>query len=96
MGGEIGMDSTLGEGTKVWFHVRLGAVDGPPAADTEPLPEIPPLRVLVVDDVEINQGQDLTDFLRDHPSGSEVEITIVRDARFLVTLNATLVDQPES
>ena len=56
MGGEIGMDSTLGEGTKVWFHVRLGAVDGPPAADTEPLPEIPPLRVLVVDDVEINRN----------------------------------------
>ena len=52
--------------------------------------------IVQLDDVEINQGQDLTDFLRDHPSGSEVEITIVRDARFLVTLNATLVDRPES
>lgn len=56
MGGEIGMESTLGEGTKVWFIVRLGAVEEPPAADTEALPEIPALRVLVVDDIEINRN----------------------------------------
>ena len=60
MGGEIGMDSALGEGTKVWFTVRLGAVDGPPAADPvadwAALPEIQPPRVLVVDDIEINRN----------------------------------------
>ena len=51
--------------------------------------------IVQLDDVEIARGQDLTDFLRDHPSGSEVAITIVRDARFLVTLDATLADRPE-
>jgi PAS domain S-box-containing protein len=60
MGGEIGMDSALGEGTKVWFNVRLGAVGGQPAADPvtdrAALPEIPALRVLVVDDIEINRN----------------------------------------
>ena len=51
--------------------------------------------IVQLDDVEINRGQDFTDFLRDHPSGSEIEVTVVRDARFLVTLDATLVDRPE-
>ncbi len=59
MGGEIGMDSTLGEGTKVWFNVRFGAVDGKhtadPVAEGVASPEIPSLRVLVVDDIEINR-----------------------------------------
>ena len=50
---------------------------------------------ILLDDVEITRGQDLTDFLRDHPSGSKVEITVVRDARFLITLNTTLADRPE-
>jgi len=56
MGGEIGMESTLGEGTKVWFSVRLGAVEEPSAADTEAMAEIPAMRVLVVDDIEINRN----------------------------------------
>ena len=52
--------------------------------------------IVQMDDIEIARGQDLTDFLRDHPSGDEIEITIVRDARFLVRLDATLTDRPES
>ena len=49
-----------------------------------------------LDDVVITRAQDLTDFLRDHPSGSKIAITVVRDARFLVTFDATLTDRPES
>jgi CheY-like chemotaxis protein/HPt (histidine-containing phosphotransfer) domain-containing protein len=55
MGGEIGIDSALGEGTTVWFTVRFGAVDEKPAPDAAQTPEIPHLRVLVVDDIEINR-----------------------------------------
>ena len=51
--------------------------------------------IVQLDAVEITRGQDLTDFLRDHSSGDEIEITIVRDARFLVRLDATLADRPE-
>lgn len=51
--------------------------------------------IVQLGDVEITRGQDLTDFLRDHPSGSEVTITVVRDGRFLVRLQATLADRPE-
>ncbi len=51
--------------------------------------------IVQLNDVEITRGQDLTDFLRDHPSGSKVEITVVRDARSLITLNTTLADRPE-
>lgn len=50
--------------------------------------------IVQLDTTEITRGQDLTDFLRDHPSGSEIKITVVRDAQFLVTLQAILVDRP--
>ena len=52
--------------------------------------------IVQLDDVVITRAQDLTDFLRDHPSGSKIAITVVRDARFLVTFDATLTDRPES
>jgi len=45
--------------------------------------------------MEIKRSQDLTDFLRDAPSGSEIKITVVRDSQFLVNFNATLVERPE-
>lgn len=51
--------------------------------------------IVKLDETVITRGQDLTDFLRDHPSGSEVTVTVVRDAQFLVTLKATLVERPE-
>ena len=50
--------------------------------------------IVQLDDTEITRGQDLTDFLRDHPSGTAITITVVRDARLLVTLDATLTDRP--
>jgi len=51
--------------------------------------------IVQLDTTEITRGQDLTDFLRDHPSGSDVKISVVRDAQFLVSLEATLTDRPE-
>jgi S1-C subfamily serine protease len=51
--------------------------------------------IVQLDDTEITRGEDLTAFLREHPSGSTVTITVVRDAQFLVTLEATLVDRPD-
>ena len=51
--------------------------------------------IVQLDTTEITRGQDLTDFLREHPSGSEVKITVVRDAEFLVSLEATLIERPK-
>ena len=39
-------------------------------------------------------GQDLTEFLREHPTGSSIKITVVRDAQFLISLEATLIERP--
>jgi len=65
---------------------------GSPAADAGiELDDI----IVQLDEVEIKRSQDLTDFLRDAPSGSEITITVVRDSQFLATLNATLVERPE-
>ena len=50
--------------------------------------------IVQLDETEIRRGQDLTDFLRDTPSGTEIKITVVRDSQFLVTLDATLVERP--
>jgi len=50
--------------------------------------------IVQLDRTEITRGQDLTDFLREHPSGSNIKITVVRDAKFLVSLEATLVERP--
>jgi serine protease Do len=51
--------------------------------------------IVQLNETEVTRGQDLTEFLREHPSGSDVKITVVRDSQFLVTLQATLVDRPE-
>jgi serine protease Do len=51
--------------------------------------------IVQLDETEVRRGQDLTDFLRDVPSGSEITITVVRDSQFLVNLDATLVERPE-
>jgi len=51
--------------------------------------------IVQLDETEIRRSQDLTDFLRNAPSGSEIKITIVRDSQFVVNLNATLVERPE-
>ncbi|MDA1278859.1 MAG: trypsin-like peptidase domain-containing protein [Chloroflexi bacterium] len=50
--------------------------------------------IVRLNNVEVIDGQDLTDFLREKPSGSEITITVVRNSRFLVTLEATLTARP--
>lgn len=56
MGGEIGVESSPGEGSLFWIRIPLIAAE-PPAEATAPAPEIPmrPCRVLLVEDAEINR-----------------------------------------
>lgn len=62
MGGQIGVESTAGEGSRFWFELHLEPSDEATAAEpaTEILAELAPLRVLVAEDVAVNQ-----DLLRD-------------------------------
>ena len=59
MGGEIGLDSTPGRGSRFWFTVRFAAGDPaavPGAALSLPSghPDVPPGHVLLVEDNEVN------------------------------------------
>lgn len=68
IGGEISVDSTLGEGSTFWFEIEIETVDLPDASGTDGAslaPNLPPegiqgVRVLIAEDNAINQKLLLT------------------------------------
>lgn len=54
MGGSINLDSKEGEGSTFWFELPL-ALDTQPPADPIPATVLKGLRVLIVDDIEVNR-----------------------------------------
>ena len=51
--------------------------------------------IVQLNETVIADGEDLTEFLGERPSGSNVKIVVVRDARLLVSLQAGLTDEPD-
>lgn len=54
MDGEIGVESTENVGSRFWFKLPLKVVDGERRADDERFSYIKGMRVLVIDDTEVN------------------------------------------
>ncbi|SBS32142.1 Sensory/regulatory protein RpfC [Marinomonas aquimarina] len=54
MGGEIYLESQLGEGSCFYFDIPLPASDAELVIDTQQMLKLPPLRILVADDIEEN------------------------------------------
>jgi two-component system, sensor histidine kinase and response regulator len=54
MGGSIGADSVAGEGSTFWFTLPL-TLDSQPAPAAVPVMNLRGLRVLIVDDIEVNR-----------------------------------------
>ena len=57
MGGEVGVDTVLGEGSSFWFEFPAEAAKAPRAEPTsaEAAVDCPPLRILMVDDTAVNR-----------------------------------------
>ena len=72
MGGTIGLTSRLGEGSTFWFALPL-KLDAQPHAQPVPVGDLRGLRVLIVDDIEVNRRvlhEQLSSW--EMPNGSEV------------------------
>ena len=55
MDGEIGIESTPGKGTKVWLTLQMRQPSHEPASPLPALDKLPRLRILIVDDTELNR-----------------------------------------
>jgi CheY-like chemotaxis protein len=57
MGGEVGVDTTLGEGSSFWFEIPTSAAAAPlvQPSQADVAADCPPLRILMVDDTAVNR-----------------------------------------